>query len=75
VPAPFFGSGWIDTIPTLTDLDLRFRIIDKPEDYVIINDTATICRLLSFTYGKRGNWNTNKNWEGRKNEPTETKFQ
>jgi predicted TIM-barrel fold metal-dependent hydrolase len=34
VPTPFFGSSWIDTIPTLTDLDLRFRIMDKHEGLV-----------------------------------------
>jgi predicted TIM-barrel fold metal-dependent hydrolase len=34
VPLPFFGSNWIDTIPTLTDLDLRFRIMDQHEGLV-----------------------------------------
>jgi predicted TIM-barrel fold metal-dependent hydrolase len=31
---PFFGSNWIDAIPTLTDLDFRFRIMDRHEGYV-----------------------------------------
>ena len=34
VPGSFFGSGWIDTNPTLTNLDNRFRIMDQYEGLV-----------------------------------------
>lgn len=34
VPAGFFGKAWIEAMPTLTDLDARFRIMDKFGDVV-----------------------------------------
>ncbi len=34
LPGGFFGSKWIDSIPTLTNLDYRFKIMDKYEDLV-----------------------------------------
>lgn len=33
-PSGFFGAGWIDAIPTLTDLERRFRVMDQYEGMV-----------------------------------------
>jgi predicted TIM-barrel fold metal-dependent hydrolase len=40
-PSNFYGSQWVDIVPTLFDLDLRFRIMDKFEDYVQILTLAS----------------------------------
>jgi predicted TIM-barrel fold metal-dependent hydrolase len=34
LPAGFFGKGWIEAMPSLSDLDARFRVMDKFEDVV-----------------------------------------
>ena len=35
-PPDFYGSSWVDATPSLYDLDIRFQIMDKFEDYAQI---------------------------------------
>lgn len=40
-PSGFYASQYVDVVPTLYDLDMRFRIMDKFEDYVQILTLAS----------------------------------